>query len=562
MWQQWGSWSSCSKSCGSGQKSRQRSCTPPRNGGLPCQGNGNENTICNTSPCPINSIVSAWSTWSSCSKSCGTGKQTRERTCIAEAQHGGASCESRGLTGSKPCNTNACPQDAVLSAWSQWDECTVSCGGGTQSRQRTCTQQGQNGGRQCEEFDLTETQDCGTEACPIRGALSEWTGWSVCSVTCGEGQQERTRTCIPPQHGGEPCPSSNLQENKPCSASVACPINGTLSAWSEWTACSNTCGGGNKTRSRTCTSAQNGGHDCGESLLNQTQSCSTGIECPIDGEWRLWSDWACSVSCGVGVKERHRTCIGPFHGGLPCAGDDHQSQPCQASTTNCPVNGIEGQWGAWSACSSSCRRGTRSRQRSCAPPQFGGKDCGDLEEVQVCSNRCPTDGIPLHWSNWGTCSVTCGNGMHSRSRTCSEPLFGGKPCNVPLTESKPCTGLLLSCDKTYNDWQSWGPCSQSCGPDGERIRRRTCTGRALCDGVDITERQICNTEIICPVDGFYNNWENWSACSVTCGSGLKRRTRTCVPPVGTGRPCSGPASQDRECTINCAGEYYYNYYYY
>ena len=44
----------------------------------------------------------------------------------------------------------------------------------------------------------------------------EWSEWSTCSVSCGEGIEERTRGQIPAQHGGKPCVGDSV-ETTPCS---------------------------------------------------------------------------------------------------------------------------------------------------------------------------------------------------------------------------------------------------------------------------------------------------------------------------------------------------------
>lgn len=51
--------------------------------------------------------------------------------------------------------------------------------------------------------------------------------------------------------------------------------------------------------------------------------------------WEQWSDWsACSLSCGGGSQDRQRDCVGPFHGGLECPGNGSESQNC--NTHHCP----------------------------------------------------------------------------------------------------------------------------------------------------------------------------------------------------------------------------------
>ena len=44
------------------------------------------------------------------------------------------------------------------------------------------------------------------------------------------------------------------------------------------------------------------------------------------------------------------------------------------------------------------------------------------------------------WSVWGVCTVKCGGGEHTRSRTCTEPApsHGGASCTGFLHESQAC----------------------------------------------------------------------------------------------------------------------------
>ena len=57
---------------------------------------------------------------------------------------------------------------AIDGGWSDfgdWSECSAECGGGTQTRTRTCTNPAPaNGGADC-EGDSTETRDCNTDKC-------------------------------------------------------------------------------------------------------------------------------------------------------------------------------------------------------------------------------------------------------------------------------------------------------------------------------------------------------------------------------------------------------------
>lgn len=48
----------------------------------------------------------------------------------------------------------------------------------------------------------------------------EWSQWSSCSVTCGQGSQVRTRTCVSPF--GTHC-SGPLRESRVCNNTAPCP---------------------------------------------------------------------------------------------------------------------------------------------------------------------------------------------------------------------------------------------------------------------------------------------------------------------------------------------------
>ena len=56
--------------------------------------------------------------------------------------------------------------DGGYSDFGDWSECSTECGGGTQTRTRTCTNPAPaNGGADC-VGDSTETRKCNTQGCP------------------------------------------------------------------------------------------------------------------------------------------------------------------------------------------------------------------------------------------------------------------------------------------------------------------------------------------------------------------------------------------------------------
>lgn len=50
----------------------------------------------------------------------------------------------------------------------------------------------------------------------VNGGYGEWSAWSACSVTCGSGQRTRSRECNKPvpQFGGKNCVEQNFGEDK------------------------------------------------------------------------------------------------------------------------------------------------------------------------------------------------------------------------------------------------------------------------------------------------------------------------------------------------------------
>uniref|UniRef100_A0A3Q2X8I6 Adhesion G protein-coupled receptor B1 n=1 Tax=Hippocampus comes TaxID=109280 RepID=A0A3Q2X8I6_HIPCM len=213
----------------------------------------------------------------------------------------------------------------------------------------------------------------------------EWSAWSVCSATCGEGWQSRTRFCVSSSYSTQ-C-SGPLQEQRTCNPAV-CPVAGAWDEWSPWSLCSSTCGRGYRSRTRTCTPPQFGGDPC-DGPEKQTKFCNIAV-CPVDGEWNEWSSWSsCSSSCSNGTTQRTRECNGPSYGGSECRGEWLETIDCFLG--ECPVDGRWQPWSLWSGCSKTCGGGRQQRNRICYGPFFGGQSCpGEREEVRHCNEkRCP-----------------------------------------------------------------------------------------------------------------------------------------------------------------------------
>ena len=567
----WSKWGKCSKSCAGGTRKRLRTCTNPRPeyGGKDCSKLGSAHQIqrCNKKACPVDGGYTSWSSWSKCTKTCGGGTCTRIRTCTKPSPaHGGKSCASIGpKIVTKSCGTKPCPVNGGLSNWSSWSKCSVTCGSGSQERHRTCTNPSPaHGGKGCSNLGgFKEVMKCNNKPCAVNGGLSEWGSWQKCSKSCGGGTQSRIRSCTnpAPAYGGKDCADLGVNKESQKCNNQPCAVDGGLSEWSSWEQCSKSCGGGTQVRHRTCTNPTpaNGGKDCSNlGVFKETQRCGNK-PCPVNGGLSEWSSYSkCSVSCGIGVQNRYRTCTNPkpAYGGTDCSSIGAFKEVKKCDMKPCPVNGGLSNWSSWSKCSKTCGGGTQKRNRACTSPApaHGGKDCsalGAAEESKKCStNPCPIDGGLSSWSSWSKCSKSCGGGTQIRSRTCTNPApaNGGKDCSsLGSTDgTQKCNSNACPIDGGLSSWSSWSKCTKTCG-GGIQTRSRTCTNPAPANGGkdcsklgSIDGAQKCNSNP-CAVNGGLSNWSSWSKCSKTCGDGAHSRTRTCTnpAPANGGKDCSG-----------------------
>ncbi|XP_005106798.2 adhesion G protein-coupled receptor B2 [Aplysia californica] len=114
-----------------------------------------------------------------------------------------------------------------------------------------------------------------------QGHWGEWGNVSPCSVTCGEGIQEKVRVWIPgPTEPRRDKPFTSTRTYS-CSSQrfPECPTDGQWSVWYYATQCTTMCGGGTRQRERVCVGIANGGKGC-EGEKEEVEDCNKE-PCPI-----------------------------------------------------------------------------------------------------------------------------------------------------------------------------------------------------------------------------------------------------------------------------------------
>lgn len=137
--------------------------------------------------------------------------------------------------------------------------------------------------------------------------------WNICSKTCGGGEQQRRVLCVRKSDGA-------LASERYCRTAIpartrVCNKNACLKQYTwktrEWNSCTATCGGGFKTRVVNCVEE-------GTELVAQESRCKqtkpdTVEPCAMDEcetfVWKINHVGRCSVSCGGGHKLRIINCV-------------------------------------------------------------------------------------------------------------------------------------------------------------------------------------------------------------------------------------------------------------
>ncbi|CAE7689352.1 SPON1, partial [Symbiodinium necroappetens] len=553
-WSQWGSWGRCSLSCGSGRYERMRRIERRSDpGGLPCSGASLENGACNNGPCqPTDCRLGDWSSWSECDVL--HPQRFRRRNVEVAPSNGGRACD-KYLIQTVPCFApNTAGQDCDIGMWSQWSDCSKTCGGGQMSRKRQLLKPNTEGGF-CHHAVLQQAEPCGTDDCrspaPNDCIFEHWGAWSNCDALCGKGTRERTRKIAVFASGdGRGCEGATQQLSE-CQLQTCEVVDCQWSEWWDWSVCSASCDGGTKRRERNVAVApQHGGSLCFPKDKSQIAPCNTescDAAC-LDGEWSEWSGWTdCSATCGTAYKSRRRdVAVQPSHCGKPAVGLREEYKACvDMAECNVVQDCVMGEWNHWSQCSCSCF-GIRERNR--VIERFateGGESCnGTVKEVVPCNpgvghesseqcgaNRRRQDCVMSDWEQWSECTASCGGGQTERSRhIVLSSAYGGTPCSGELAEidrcsEEPCPESGCH-DCSWGEWSHWGSCSK-CG--GQRFRFRNIQqmpnhcGRP-CKPMDAKEAGACHSKCENPLFCAWTYWSTSESCD-KCGTTSTTRNR-------------------------------------
>ncbi|KAI1722523.1 immunoglobulin domain-containing protein [Ditylenchus destructor] len=129
--------------------------------------------------------------WGPCSASCLAGKQKSTLKCVdlnRKQSVSWSNCDSakRPIDLTRSCNKQACPPEWEVTEFSQ---CSHSCNGGIRTRRVRCI-------RKVSRIAGAEsTLILPDEQCPLPKPNDQTGAWSLCSASCGDGEQRRSVQC-------------------------------------------------------------------------------------------------------------------------------------------------------------------------------------------------------------------------------------------------------------------------------------------------------------------------------------------------------------------------------
>ncbi|CAF2689222.1 unnamed protein product [Rotaria sp. Silwood2] len=270
------------------------------------------------------------------------------------------------------------------------------------------------------------------------------------------------------------------------------------------------------------------------------------------GTWTDFNDWSkCSVTCGEGYQFRKRECLSANDktkkiSSENCIGKHIEIQLCNITT--CPTYG---SWSSWTACSTFCGIGIKQRNRSCIPP---GSNCGNYTSEQRACGEAHCQRVvgiketePAKYSMKGYLAIREGDILcipqnnsvavrHMADLVCKSIGFTrGAQYAVPypILKNSTCYPGIV-CDGTEKNFYD-------CKYDRSQILSGSNNLVAV-----ITR---------CIVDGGFSHWSEWSTCTKSCDTGQSTRSRTCTEPSPSILEPETMSIDSSLAGMNCTGEY-------
>ncbi|KAJ8301971.1 hypothetical protein KUTeg_020958 [Tegillarca granosa] len=337
-WGPWFGWQPCSQSCGGGVRRRERRCNypPPAHGGALCPGDAIREQTCNEDPCPdpgnaeLYFTMFAFKEWMETGQSghdihyvvsrvVPGGCHGHENVIVRHPKMADVTAREHQLTQNdvkidsvlvsmiiKISNQNKTRDSHGRFMFSNRNNLSFfSLYNSTLTNSLTDTGARSPLNRKADQqipfnvriinysyffiylinngTDTSTTYEWNTTGPLVHGGWSLWGSWSNCPVTCGTGQQIRTRACDSPRplFGGRPCDGSDT-DTKDCDASRPCPVDGGWTTWTNYGRCrAQRCQKGVRMRSRSCTNPRprHGGRHC-QGQHYDRQECINSENCP------------------------------------------------------------------------------------------------------------------------------------------------------------------------------------------------------------------------------------------------------------------------------------------
>ncbi|KAH9512416.1 A disintegrin and metalloproteinase with thrombospondin motifs 2, partial [Bulinus truncatus] len=286
----------------------------------------------------------------------------------------------------------------------------------------------------------------------------------------------------------------------------------------------------------------------------------------VDGTWT-----SCSAICGPGQQRRAVNCIDRSNGqivsrdlcpakDMPALSRACQYRPCHQTLEE------KYKWipGTFSDCNTECGAGHQTQRMFCLQTEHNSESAyvPDAECEQHIGKkpvvRRACFGTETQCGNWITgvwsqCSVTCGQGRQTRSVACEKIYQNDDDEDDGEDESSPSDDQsLCPADSRPATEQSCnlGNCSDLTDEEISIVTSPDMMSN-LISVQSILTLAIFFATILVQVSASWGPWGEYSSCSRTCGGGVRSRTRRCTSPRSnscTGESVSYESCQTKACS--------------